>query len=72
MFSTSIRKNFPKHKALHVPKSHARLLQLMTTLPDPRATDYRGHTRVILQLVSWSFSAYSGCIEGGDSNRLVG
>ena len=72
VLSTNIRKNFPKHKALHISKSHARLLQLVTTLPDLRATDYRGHTRVILQLVSWSFCAYSGCIEGGDSNCLVG
>ena len=24
--STNIRKNFPKHKALHISKSHARLL----------------------------------------------
>ena len=68
--STNIRKNFPKHKALHISKSHARLLQLMTTLPDLRATEYRGHTRAIIQLVSWSFCAYSGCIEGGDLTVL--
>ena len=72
VLSTNIRKNFPKHKALHTLTSHARLLQLVTTLPDPKATDYRGHTRAIIQLVPWILCAYSACLEGGDPNNLVG
>ena len=48
VLSTNIRKNFSKPKALHTLTSHARLLQLLTTLPDPRATDSRGHTRAII------------------------
>ena len=39
----------PKHY-IHTLMSHARLLQLVTTLPDPRATEYRGHTRAIFWL----------------------